>query len=53
MLKVKHLILAITTLVASHSVLAIGASEGFYLAGQGGAALNNVTDISQSDKKNC
>ena len=50
-MKFKHLILVTTTLVVSHSVLAISANQGFYLAAQAGAAFNNITDISQSNKK--
>ena len=44
-MKIKHIVLATaaaSALLASSSVFAIGASQGFYLGGQLGAAWNNL-----------
>ena len=48
-MKIKHIVLATaaaSALLASSSVFAIGASQGWYLAGQLGSAFNNIPNHS-------
>lgn len=50
-MKIKHIVLATaaaSALLASSSVFAIGASQGFYLGGQLGAAFNNLPTGNQT-----